>query len=113
MKNESEAEDGEWVKTNDPRGLRELPPGAMTDLKITLTIKGRPQSGLIKIGKTDSQTGAMTIYTYVHRPASKGEANSFYGVVFYWKPMKINGEDVARVERAARIGEGSRNEDSK
>ncbi len=109
----SEPKDGEWVKANDPRGLRDLPPGARTDIRTILIMRGMLQSGLIKIGETNPETGAITIYNYVHRPARAGEANSFYQVVFYWKSMKINGEDVARFERASRIGEGARVEDSK
>ncbi len=116
MKNkECDIEDGEWIKSDDPRGLRELPLGATMGMS-RIYLNGKSQdTGMIKVGRTDPKTGAITIYLYAHRLVRTEEEkkDSFYGLVFYWKPIQVNGEDVARIEKTACIGEGSKNEDSK
>ena len=99
----------EWVKSGDPRGLRELKPE--TGFGISHCQFGRRScDGLMKVGKTNHKTGAITVYSYEHRVARTEEeqAHSFYGMLFFWSPLSVNGEDVLAVERAAGIGSGRR-----
>lgn len=102
---EMPGEDGEWVRSGDPRGLRDLPEGAESSIVMMTYIKKR-RITIIKIGKTNHRTGAMTIYTRESRLAANAEEieNSLYGLYFYWKPLEINGEDIFKLERGLGIG---------
>ena len=62
----------EWVKSGDPRGLRELKPGSEFGI-YDCEIGGRLCRAFIRVGKTDPKTGAITVYSYESRLARTPE----------------------------------------
>lgn len=88
---------GEWIRKGDPRGLRQLPIGAQF----------AGSDGLVIVGKTNSKTGAITLWKYTSRyPARDGDQNVF-GLGFYFKPVQVNGEEVDLIEEGRHIGIGA------
>lgn len=95
-------------KIGDSRSLRDLPEGAEGSTRCFIRIQGR-RVGMVKIGTIHPKTGAITIFTYESRLATSEaeKQGSFYGLIFYWRSLEINGEEILRLERALGIGDNS------
>lgn len=106
----------EWIKGGDKRRIRQLKEGSESGLRydIRLGKNKRQFFGLVRIGKTNEKTGAMTVYSWEHRsPVVNKEGEPIekempfidsYGSVRYWSPVDINGEDVEKLQSAMGIG---------